>query len=136
MSGQFKGTPGPWEIRMDATMSAAWPVIYFVDEDGLEIDICDLPTTFLGKDGKPAPVFFDEDRSGYERNADADRIDADARLFAASKDLLEALQRMHDLFAPLHTIDESIDGAVVHTNGGAAIEATRAALSKALGEQS
>ena len=125
MSGQFKGTPGPWEIRMDATMSAAWPVIYLVDEEGVEIDVCELPTTFIGKDGNPAHVFFDDDRSGYERQRDADRTDADAQAIAHVPDMIAALQAVDQMF--------SLPGKI---NKNTVRDRVRAALSKALGESS
>ena len=88
---QFKGSPGPWLLRMEATFSAAWPVIFF-DDGEQEFDICALETTYEGKGGKFAKVIFDEDPLAYDRRGNADEIEANARLIAAAPELLDAIE--------------------------------------------
>ena len=84
----------------------------------------------ISTDGAATPSNTGEETmTGQIPNPAADN--ADAHLIAAAPDLLAALRLMHDLFAPLHTLDQSINGETVLSAGGGAIDAARAAITKA-----
>lgn len=88
-----KHTAGPWEIVVDGTCSAAWANIVpqgAVAEDINEMAIARLPTTHVERSTRGIPGSYSEKPARFVPAEDHDQVMANARLIAASPDLLAA----------------------------------------------
>lgn len=87
---EFKGTPGPWSVHQYYSDAAC-----VTDSDGMTIVTAEKVGILLGWPDKGFEHWGDE---GAHRDISQDEQAANAKLIAASPELLEACQRARNQF--------------------------------------
>lgn len=139
---KFKGTPGPWVVRIDGTCSAAWPHIGVVVDGEFE-DFARCKTTHLFDYEKfnkaDTAVTYQESPGHFVEDCAAEETLANARLIAAAPELLADLEvaaaqlRQYEALHRAKGTEDSLAKAEVNSDLAGRFEAT---INKALGVQS
>lgn len=129
-----KYTPGPLKVVISSTCSAAWPTVVqaCIDPETNEVwdrEIGKAETSYLetakARASKEIPATYDEAPHRFKLDDGGEEAIANATLWAAAPDLLEALS---------YVIDAWIDGNGSEWNMSDSAAKARAAIAKATGE--
>lgn len=140
---EAKHTMGPLSVRMDGTCSGAWATIgqECIDPDSGETwfrELAHTETTHKergARNGQPLsgmPGDINEKPERFEPTADSAELIANALLWAAAPEMLEAMQAAIDCgMVPVSSAADG--GAVRHSRQVQVADMIRAAIAKATG---